>query len=58
MIDWMSSMQQTYEYYTVDPKTWKDDKRIENATKVSINRYVEAETLGSATFEMVDSLGE
>lgn len=58
MIDWMSSMQQTYEYYTVDPKTWKDDKRIENATKGSINRDVEAETLGSATFDMVESLGE
>lgn len=58
MIDWLASMQQTYEYYTVDPKTWKDDRRIENVTKGSIDRDVEAETLGSATFDMVDSLGE
>lgn len=58
MIDWLASMQQTYEYYTVNPKTWKDDKRIENVTKGSINRDLDAETLGSATFDMVESLGE
>lgn len=58
MIDWLSSMQQTYEYYTVDPTTWKDIKRIENITRCSIDRDADAETLGSATIDMVDSIGE
>ena len=58
MIDWTSSMQQTYEYYTVDPKTWKDDKKIGNLTGGSIDRDLDTETLGSATFDMVESLGE
>lgn len=58
MIDWLSSMQQTYEYYTVDPTTWKDVKRIENIIGCSIDRDADAETLGSATIDMVDSIGE
>ena len=58
MIDWTSSMQQTYEYYTVDPKTWKDDKKIGNFTRGSIDRDLDTETLGSATFDMVEFLGE
>lgn len=58
MIDWLSSMQQTYEYYIVDPNTWKDVKRIENIKRCSIDRDSEAETLGSATIDMVDSIGE
>lgn len=58
MIDWLSSMQQTYEYYTVDPGTWKDVERIENVKKCSIDRDWEAETLGSATFDMVESIDE
>ena len=28
MPDWTSSMQQTFEYYTVDPGTWKDSKPV------------------------------
>ena len=24
MADWLSSMQQTYEYYIVDPNSWRD----------------------------------
>lgn len=58
MIDWLSSMQQTYEYYTVDPNTWKDIKRIENVTKCTIERDSEAETLGSATIDITESMSE
>ena len=28
MTNWLESMQQTYEFYTVDPVTWKDEKRL------------------------------
>lgn len=58
MADWHSSMQQTFEYYIVDPNTWKDIKLINNVKSCTINRDAEAETLGSATIDITDSLGE
>ena len=58
MADWLSSMQQTFEYYTVDPKTWANVKLIDNVKSCTITRDAEAETLGSATFDIIESLGE
>lgn len=58
MPDWLSSMQQTFEYYVVDPGTWKDVSLINNVKSCSINRDSEVETLGSATIGITDSLGE
>lgn len=58
MADWLSSMQQTYEYYIVNPNTWKDGKQIQNVISCTIDRDSEASTLGSATIDVVDSLGE
>lgn len=58
MPDWTASMQQTFEYYTVDPGTWKDVKLIDNVTKCQITRDSEAETLGSASIDITDSVGE
>ena len=57
-MDWSSSMQQTFEYYVVDPVTWKDEKRIDIVKSSSITRDSETETLGSATFEVTESVGE
>lgn len=58
MPDWTSTMQQTFEYYIVDPDTWTDAKRINNVISSSISRDLEAETLGSASITMSNSLGE
>ena len=58
MADWLSSMQQTFEYYIVDPKTWKDVKLIDTVKSSTIQRDAEAETLGSATIDMTESVGE
>ena len=58
MADWLSSMQQTFEYYIVDPKTWKDIKLISTVKSSTIQRDAEAETLGSATIDMNESVGE
>lgn len=58
MPDWMSSMQQTFEYYVVDPATWKDMKRVDNVISCTINRDSDAETLGSADLAIAESLGE
>ena len=58
MADWTSSMQQTFEYYIVDPGTWKDTKKLNNVKSCTINRDSDAETLGSATIDVTESLGE
>jgi hypothetical protein len=51
-------MGQTFEFYTVDPGTWKDIKRLDVVRSCSINRELESETLGSATIDVTESLGE
>lgn len=58
MPDWTKSMQQTFEYYKVDPNTWKDRSRIDNVKSCTISWDSEAETLGSATIDVADLLGE
>lgn len=58
MADWLSSMQQTYEYYVVDPGTWRDVKLLDHVKSCTINRDSEAETLGSATIDVTDLVGE
>lgn len=58
MPDWTSSMERSFEYYTVDPGTWKDVKRIDNVISCTITRDANAETLGSATIDVAETLGE
>lgn len=58
MADWSKSMQQTFEYYLVDPNTWRDIKLIDNVKSCTIKRDSEAETLGSATFDVTETVGE
>ena len=58
MPDWKQSMQQTFEYYTVDPGTWMDVKEIKNVRSCTITRDSEVETLGSATIDVDEDLGE
>ena len=58
MVNWTSTMQQTFEYYIVDPGTWKDTRKIDTVISGSIKRDLSAETLGSATINTTESLGE
>ena len=58
MTNWLGTMQQTFEYYIVDPGTWKDISKVENVTSSSINRDASAETLGSASINVNEPLGE
>ncbi len=58
MPDWTSTMQQTFEYYTVDPSTWKDVSKLEDVISSSINWDLGAETLGSASINVSDVIGE
>lgn len=58
MTDWLQSMQQTFEYYIVDPLTWKDIKLLENVKSCTIERDSEVSTLGSAEIDVTESTGE
>lgn len=58
MADWFSSMQHTYEFYVVDPATWKDSTPINTITGCTINRDLTTETLGSATFDSTEVMEE
>lgn len=58
MPNWLSTMQQTFEYYIVDPGTWRDVKKVDNVLSSTINRDLYAETLGSASISISESLGE
>ena len=58
MVNWFESMQQTFEYYLVDPITWKDTKQLNNVKSCTIDRDYETATLGSATIDVTESTGE
>ena len=58
MPDWSKSMQQTFEYCIVDPGTWKDIKKLDTVKSCSINWDSDTDTLGSATIDATETLGE
>lgn len=58
MPDWSKTMQQTFEYYVMDPGTWKDVRKLDNVKSCSINWDADTDTLGSATIDATDTLGE
>lgn len=58
MPNWAESMQQTFEYYVVDPGTWKETKMLDNVKSCKISRDSNADTLGSATIDVINSVGE
>lgn len=58
MADWTKSMQQSFEYYVVDPITWKDKHKFDKVKKCVIQRDTELETLGSASIDVTELVGE
>lgn len=58
MPNWSETMQQTFEYYVVDPTTWKDARRLQNVKDSRIVRDSETDTLGSLTINLNDEVGE
>lgn len=58
MADWTASMTQSFEYYVVDPGTWRDVSRLDNITACTITRDSENDTLGSATIDITETVGE
>ena len=58
MIDWHSTMGHNYEFYVVDPVTWKDKSLLDTITSCTVNRDLSTDTLGSATIDSTEVLGE
>lgn len=59
MADWAATNTiHEYEYYTVDPGTWKEVKRLTTVKSCSITRDWEADTLGSASIDADEIFGE
>lgn len=58
MIDWTKSMKQTFEFYKVDPNTWKDTDQINVIESATINRDNSNDTLGSATIDCTEAIDE
>lgn len=58
MADWTSSMQQTFEYYEVDPLTWRDKRKLDTVTACSISYDMTDKTIATATLEVDEDLGE
>lgn len=58
MPDWTKTMQQTFEYYIVDPGSWRDIRKINTVINSSITRDSSLETLGSANITISESIGE
>lgn len=58
MADWSASMEQSFEFYTVDPLTWKNKERLTTVRSASIQRDQESETKGSGSFTLDEDIGE
>ena len=58
MIDWTKSMRQSFEFYIVDPLTWKDAYPVNSILSCNINRDSNKTTLGSGIFNCTENIGE
>lgn len=58
MIDWTSSMQQSFQYFKIHPITWKEMAKVDNIQSCSITWDAEKDTLGSASFEITGDMEE
>lgn len=58
MPKWGESMSQAFEYFSVNPDTWLDEKTIRDVLAFYANRDATAETLVSASLSCGSDLGE
>lgn len=57
-IDWTSSMIRTFEFYTVDPLTWRDRAELTKVSSFSIQIDDETDTIMTANVSCDDQIGE
>lgn len=58
MPNWYESMTQSFDYYVVDPRTWKDTQKLDTVLSMEITRDDGVETLGSASIDLNEVIGE
>ena len=57
-VDWTKSMQQTFEFYTVDPNNWYDDQKLENIISCDLTHDLTSDKRGNASITVTESLPE
>ena len=57
-VDWTKSMQQTFEFYTVDPNNWYDDEKLENIISCDLTHDLTSDKRGNASITVTESLPE
>lgn len=57
-VDWTKTMQQTYEFYQVDPETWGNTEIIDTIESCTITRDSSNETKGHASVRCSEELEE
>lgn len=58
MIDWTKSMNQSFEFYKVDPITWGNVEQITTIIDCTIDNDSDADTLGSGSIESTTTFDE
>lgn len=57
-MDWTRGMSQEFEYMVVDPGTWREKGRLDLIESCTVERDLEADTLGSASIDVTGDPGE
>ena len=57
-VDWTKSMQQTFEFYTVDPNNWYDDQKLENIISCDLTHDLTSDKRGNASITVSEPLPE
>lgn len=57
-VDWTKSMQQTFEFYTVDPNSWYDDQKLENIISCDLTHDLTSDKRGNASITITEALPE
>lgn len=57
-VDWTKSMQQTFEFYTVDPNSWYDDQKLENIISCDLTHDLTSDKRGNASIAVTEPLPE
>lgn len=58
MIDWTKSMQQTFDFFVVNPSSWRNETKLNKITSCTITRDEEEATKETATIECEELVEE
>lgn len=58
MIDWTASMQRSFEFYEVDPRTWFDIRQLDFVESCNITKDLSKDTIQSMSISVSENIGE